>query len=109
MVKPDNALHELQALRGPKGPSFGQHCVVDVLQAQAGHFAKNVQRIEHFLKVHQTDVPGTILLCNHRTERRSSSTVASAGVEVKEVYSKYAVGTSNKIRHYCFIPTSFHC
>ena len=109
MVKPDNAMHELQALRRTNGPSPGQHRVVDVFQPKTGDLAKNIQRIEYFLKVHQADLPGTGLFRDNRAKSRGGRTVASAGVEVHEIDSRYPTGGINKISHYCFIPTSLHC
>ena len=57
MVQPNHSVHELQPLRRAQRPALRQHFVVDIFQAHAGDFAKDVQRIQDFLKINQADLP----------------------------------------------------
>ena len=109
MVKPYNAVHELKALSGAESPSLGQHLVVNIFQAQACYLSKDIQRVKDFLNIHQPDFPGAPLIADQRPQRGSGGAMASAGVEVQKVDLRYALGAVNRIRHYCFIPTSLRC
>src|SRR6185436_13091319 len=89
-------MHELQALSRPERPAFRQHQVVNILQANAGNFAEDVERIEHFLKIDQPDFPRSGLLVDDRFQRGGGGSMASSGIEVDEI----------NLLHECFIAPS---
>ena len=109
MVKPDNAVHELQALRGAESPSLGQHLIVNIFQSQTCYFPEDIQGVKDFLKIHQPDIPGACLLGDQGSKRGSRGAMAPTGVKVHEIDFGYPRGAVNRILHYCFIPTSFRC
>ena len=85
MIQTNQPVHRDGQLRRAERPAFFQQQVVDVLQADAGVLAENVERIEHFLQIHQPDFPRAPLLLNNRLERVSGRAMAAAGFEEDEI------------------------
>ena len=99
MVQPDYTLHELQTLRRTQRVAFGQHQVIDVLQANSGHLTKDIERMQYLLQIDKPYVPREFLLLDNRFQRRRGGPMPSAGVEIDEI----------NIRHNCFIAVSHPC
>ena|SRR5690242_19816792 len=85
MIDADDEVHRGGELRRSQRPAFFQEQVVDVLQAESGVLAEDIERVEHFLKVDQTDVPRALLLLDDRLQRIGGGAMAAAGVEKDEV------------------------
>ena len=69
-----------------------------------GDFAEDIQAIQHFLQIHQPDIPriaacSPVLGVHHRFQRHGGGAMPSAGVEINKI----------NFLHYCFIPVSYGC
>ena len=80
MVGTDGPLQNDQQLRCKAGPAFAEDQVVGVLNAQAGGAANQVEGIEQFLNVEETDVPWIFLLGKSVFESLCGALMSSAGV-----------------------------
>ena len=64
---------------------FERQRPVDVFPAQSGDLVEQVERLEHFLQVHQPDLPRPPFAFNHFAQRIGRAAMTAAGVEVREV------------------------
>ena len=80
MVNADRSLQNDQELRREARPAFAQDEVVGVLNAQAGGATKQVEGIEQFLKVEESDVPRMFLARESGFEGFCCAAMSSAGV-----------------------------
>src|ERR1700678_1625376 len=94
VVQTDDSLHKFQALRRAERPTLREHVVVDIIKAYAGHLTKDIERMEYFLQIGETYVPGPLLVLNDRFQGSCGGPMASAGVKIDEI----------NFCHYCFIP-----
>jgi len=69
MKRADHRVHAYHQLRRSQRPTFLQHQVVNILQAQPRHLAEYVHRIQYFLQVDQPDFPPAPLLFHHLAQR----------------------------------------
>src|SRR5580692_5735858 len=95
-------MHEFEALRGAQRPAFSQHEVINVLQPDTADFPKDIERMQHFLKVHETHFPGSVLLLDNSLQGSSSRPMTTSCVKIDKMYFY-------NIRHKCFIPVSHRC
>jgi hypothetical protein len=102
MKDPDHSVHEFQALRGAQCPALCEHEIVDVLEPDTTDFPKDIERMQHFLKVYKPHFPGPVLLLDQRLQRSSSRSMTTPGIEIDKIYFY-------NIRHKCFIPVSHRC
>src|SRR5450755_2460265 len=61
VVESDDGPQQHQKLRSETRPAFSQDQVVNVLQTDACGRANNIERIEQFLHVEETNLPGIFL------------------------------------------------
>jgi hypothetical protein len=54
-------LQQAQEIHAAECPAIPQYPVVHILNANSGELAKNVQRIENFLKIYESDFKGKAL------------------------------------------------
>ena len=73
-----------------------QHRVVDVLDADAGVFSDDVERIEQFLQIREANFPRTPLRPNGHLQGCGGRPMAAAGVEETELNSLHARPDSDK-------------
>ena len=86
MVESNDGVHKRQELGRAQRPAVFEEGVVDVLHAQAGDFAEDIEFVEHVLEIDQTNVPGTILLTGDRFEGRGCSAMAASRIKENEIY-----------------------
>src|ERR1700761_2233011 len=85
MIDPDDLLHERQQIGRAERPAFGQQQVVDILQTDTSELAKDIERVEDLLQVHEPNVPAVVLGFNDGLEGQRRAAMAAAGVEIDEV------------------------
>jgi len=61
MIGSNRTMYELQAGGRAQRPASRQHQIVNILQANAGELAKDVERMQQLLNVDKRDVPGAAL------------------------------------------------
>ena len=89
----------------PSVQPCAQHQVVEVLDAYAGVFPEDVDRVEQFLKVRKLNFPRALLRPDGHFQRRGGRPVTAAGVKKPELDSLHALGIlafagpSNCYRH----------
>ena len=78
-------MHAHHQLRRAERPTFLQHQVVDVLQADPGELAEDIDFIQHFLQVDQADSNGRACCSIDLLKRVGGGAMPAARVEVDEV------------------------
>jgi hypothetical protein len=78
-------MHQLQLVLRPKRPTFRKHQIVNVFQANAERFPKNIQRIQHLLKIHQAHLPPAFLRIDNRFQSNRRAAMSSSGIEKQEI------------------------
>ena len=78
-------MHQRKKLRGSKRPAVFKDTIVDVLQAQSGKFAEDVEIVEHILQIHQANVPGAVLLPDDGLKRGRRGAMAASRIEENEI------------------------
>ena len=94
MVQANDPVHAGEQILRPERPSAGEHTVVDVLHPNAGDFAEDVEGLEYFLQVQQTNIPVASLLLNDTLQRVGGAAVAAPGVKEDKL------DISPSVRHY---------
>ena len=85
MIDADDLVHAPGELGRPKRPAFFETEVINVFQPDRSEFAKNVERIEQFLEIDETNFPRPLLVFNDCFERVGGGAMATARVEVNKV------------------------
>jgi hypothetical protein len=68
LVQTDSALQKHQKLRRQARPAFSQQQVVAILQAVSGSSMHYIDRIQQFLQIQKTYIPGIVLLLEDRLQ-----------------------------------------
>ena len=80
VVEADGGFEDDEQLGRKARPTVAQDHVVGVLNAQAGGAADEVEGVEQFLNVEESDVPGMFLRGECGLESIGGAAMASAGV-----------------------------
>jgi hypothetical protein len=85
MVDPDDLVHAPRELGRAERPTFFETEVINVFQPDRGEFSKNVEWIEKFLEIDETNFPRPLLMVDDCFERVGGGAMATARVEVDKV------------------------
>jgi hypothetical protein len=85
MVDTDDLVHSPGELRRAERPTFFETEVINVFQPDRGELPKNVEWIEKFLEIDETNFPRPLLLFDDCFERVGGGAMATARVEVNKV------------------------
>ena len=96
VIHANDRLQHAHDLRAAQRPAALQHRVVNVLDADAGVFPDNVERIEQFLQVREANFPRTPLRLNGHLQGCGGRAMAAPGVEETELNPLHARPHSDK-------------
>ena len=85
MEDANRKLQNPQDIDAPKGPTILQHHVVQILDADAGQFAKYVEAVGKILELDQLDLPRTSLLRNDGLESDGGIAMPASSVVEDDV------------------------
>jgi hypothetical protein len=85
MVDADDLVHRPRQLRRPERPAFLETEVINVFEPDGGEFSKNVEGIQQFLQIDESNFPRPLLMFDDCLERVGGGAMTTARVEVDKV------------------------